>query len=378
MISRVLALAFGVSGAAALSQFPEFAQQYLQRLAGKVDQLEVQVAEIDASAARFSMTRAEYLDDLSQSQTGAAAAEKAMGEIALYTRLSANISDFRAAGALARLAGFTQVADVDLAPRTLADYQPAMPLTAEGAGFGALGFAAGWGIWSVLRGVLGWPFRRRRARQRKEDLKELAEHRARLRREALGVDDDDADEPFIEYEGDINHAMTQQIPALTLPAQDGTVVDLSTLSAPIVIFTFPLMGRPGQAYPEGWEEVDQADAATAMACSFRDSYDMVRQAGIEDVFGISAQSQVDHREAVHRLALPYNLLSDPEMRFAFALDLPSFILNHRRYVAPAILIAQGGRILAALHPVRHAPTAAPRVLRELAQARLAHQRAQIG
>ncbi|MEL6690006.1 MAG: redoxin domain-containing protein, partial [Pseudomonadota bacterium] len=117
--------------------------------------------------------------------------------------------------------------------------------------------------------------------------------------------------------------------------------------------------------------------ATALACSFRDSYDMVRQAGIEEVFGISAQSPEDHREAAHRLALPYTLLSDPEMRFSFALDLPRFILNHQRYTAPAVLIAQGGRILAALHPVRHAPTAAQRVLRELAKARLAHQKAQI-
>ncbi|MEM6728480.1 MAG: DUF2937 family protein, partial [Pseudomonadota bacterium] len=39
MILRIFALIFGLSGAASLSQFPEFAQQYLQRLAGKVDQL---------------------------------------------------------------------------------------------------------------------------------------------------------------------------------------------------------------------------------------------------------------------------------------------------------------------------------------------------
>ena len=375
MILRVIALAFGVSGAAALSQFPEFAQQYLQRLAGKVDQLEVQVAEIDASAASFEMTRAEYLDDLSGSQTGAAAAAKASGEIALYARLSASIAEFREAGAFGRLLSAWQVADADLAQRTFADYRPAVPLTAEGAGFGALGFAAGWGVWAVMYGVLGWPSRRRKKRDR-EEFEELKAHRARLHREAYGEDDDDVDEPFIEYEGDIRHAMTQQIPPLTLAAQDGSVVDLSMLSAPVAIFTFPLMGRPGRAYPDGWDEVDEADNATALACSFRDSYDMVKQAGIQEVFGLSAQLLEDHREAVHRLALPYTLLSDPEMRFAFALDLPRFILNHQRYTAPAVLIAQGGRILAALHPVRDAPTAAQRLLREYAKARFAHQKAQ--
>lgn len=39
MIGRVLALAGGLSGAVGLSQFPEFSQQYLQRLAGQVDAL---------------------------------------------------------------------------------------------------------------------------------------------------------------------------------------------------------------------------------------------------------------------------------------------------------------------------------------------------
>ena len=375
MILRVIALAFGVTGAAGLSQFPEFAQQYLQRLAGKVDQLENQVAEIDASAASFEMTREEYLADLGTSQTGAAAAEKAAGEISLYDRLSSNIDSFRDAGSFGRLAQAYRVADVDLAQRTLDDYQPAVPLTAEGAGFAAIGFVAGWGIWSVLWGILGWPFRRRRARKLAELERRKAEAKAAKSSKDAKFEEEDDDVPFVEYEGDMHAAMTKELPPLTLAAHDGTVVDLAMLKAPAVIFTYPLMGRPGVPFPDGWTEVDEADNATALACSFRDAFDMVRGAGIRDVFGISSQNQDDQAEAAHRLALPYTLLSDPEMKFSFALDLPRFVLEHQRYMAPTVIVIQSGRILAALHPVKHAPTAAPRLLAKLEQAKAAHQKA---
>ncbi|MEM1234728.1 MAG: DUF2937 family protein [Pseudomonadota bacterium] len=375
MILRILALAFGVTGAAGLSQFPEFAQQYLQRLAGKVDQLEAQVRQIDASAEGFEMTRQEYFDDLSKSLSGAEAAQKAIAEIALYERLSANIVSFRDAGAFRRLAEAWRVADIDLATRTWADYQPALPLTAEGAGFGALGFVGGWGVWSLLRGILGWPIRRHRR-------KRLAEMRARevdaaARAKLAQAADAEDDEIFVEYEGDVMEAMSRPIPSLSLSAHDGSVVNLATLTAPVALFTYPLMGRPGIAFPGGWNEVDEADNATALACSFRDSYDMVRASGIEDVFGISAQSVEDQREAAHRLALPFKLLSDPRMSFAFDLNLPRFILHHHTYVAPSVLVIQRGRVLAALHPVREAATAAPRLLRELARAQAAQRKAQI-
>ena len=39
MILRTMALAAGLTGAATLSQFPEFSQQYTQRLGGAVDEL---------------------------------------------------------------------------------------------------------------------------------------------------------------------------------------------------------------------------------------------------------------------------------------------------------------------------------------------------
>ncbi|MEL6549188.1 MAG: DUF2937 family protein [Pseudomonadota bacterium] len=362
MIPRFLALAFGLAGAAVLSQFPEFAQQYLQRLAGKVDQLEAQVAGLDAAAAGFGMTRAEYLADLALSQTGAEAAARAEAGAALHGRLSESLGAFREAGALGRLALVPEVADLDLARRTMGDFQPAVPLTTEGAGFAAAGFLAGWGAWSGLWGLFSWPFRRRR--------RHLAEPAPDLVAESQ-----EEDAPFIEYEGDIAGSMRQPLPGLSLTAQDGTVVDLAMLTAPAILFAVPLLGRPGVAHPEDWEEVDDSADATALACSFRDSYDAIRDAGIGEVFGVSPQPAGDLAEAAHRLALPYTLLSDPRLSLAFALDLPRFILHHERYQSASVLVVQGGRVLAALHPVHDAATAAPHLLSKLAEARKAHQKA---
>ena len=54
---RALILAGGVAGAAGLSQFPEYSQQYNQRLAGAVDELSHVVADFDASAAAEGLSR---------------------------------------------------------------------------------------------------------------------------------------------------------------------------------------------------------------------------------------------------------------------------------------------------------------------------------
>ena len=51
---KILAVAGGLAGAAGLSQYPEFSQQYTQRLAGQVDALGLVVADFEASALRQS------------------------------------------------------------------------------------------------------------------------------------------------------------------------------------------------------------------------------------------------------------------------------------------------------------------------------------
>ncbi|MDF0600326.1 DUF2937 family protein [Psychromarinibacter sp. C21-152] len=160
---RTLALAGGIAGAVALSQFPEFSQQYLQRLSGAVDELRAIVLDFDATAARAGMTREEALADLSGSAFQSELQATLAGRITRYEDLAADYAALREAEPLQRLAQVHRFADADLARRTWADFRPAVPVTADGMLFAGIGFGAGWLGVALLLGLAGRALRRRRA-----------------------------------------------------------------------------------------------------------------------------------------------------------------------------------------------------------------------
>ncbi|MEM6307558.1 MAG: DUF2937 family protein [Pseudomonadota bacterium] len=59
MILRAITMAFALMTGAGFSQFPEYAQQYEQRLAGAVDEMRIVVANFDATLADLGQTRAQ-------------------------------------------------------------------------------------------------------------------------------------------------------------------------------------------------------------------------------------------------------------------------------------------------------------------------------
>jgi peroxiredoxin Q/BCP len=85
-------------------------------------------------------------------------------------------------------------------------------------------------------------------------------------------------------------------PDFTLPAQSGEMVRLHDLlgTKAIVLYFYPKDETPG---------------CTKEACSFRDSYDVFKEAGAE-VIGISSDSQQSHQQFATRHRLPFLLLSD--------------------------------------------------------------------
>ena len=64
MIVRAITLAGGLAVGAGTSQFPEFSQQYAQRLGGAVDALSEVVADFDTSAAVEGLSRSEALEQM--------------------------------------------------------------------------------------------------------------------------------------------------------------------------------------------------------------------------------------------------------------------------------------------------------------------------
>ena len=159
---RLLTLLGGLAGAGALSQFPEFSQQYLQRLAGQVDALGAVVADFDASAAASGLDRAAALAELS----GTGFLDRRQADmrraIARYDRLSSDLALLRAASPLERLTLPHRFRDAETLEATWADFRPAVPATADGAISAGIGYVAGWGLLAGLAALLSRPFRRRR------------------------------------------------------------------------------------------------------------------------------------------------------------------------------------------------------------------------
>ena len=159
---RVLATIGGLTGAAGLSQFPEFSQQYLQRLAGKVDALSAVVADFDASAGRNGLTREAALAELTGTDFLADRQVDMRRSFAAHARLSEDLAQLRQATPMARLTMPQRLGDPETLSAAWADFRPAIPATLDGAVSAGVGYVAGWGLLAGLWSLLAWPFHRRK------------------------------------------------------------------------------------------------------------------------------------------------------------------------------------------------------------------------
>jgi peroxiredoxin len=117
-----------------------------------------------------------------------------------------------------------------------------------------------------------------------------------------------------------------------------------------VIYIYPMTGRPDAFLPDGWDEIPGARGCTPQACSFRDHYAELKSLD-SGVFGLSAQTTQDQREARDRLHLPFQLLSDSSLRLKDALRLPTFTVAGMELYKRLTLIAENGLIKKVFYPV---------------------------
>lgn len=167
MFLRVVALVGGLIGATGLSQFPEYSQQYTQRLAGAVDELSRFVQEFDADAAALELSRQDALSELADGSAMSKARARSMARtLERYERLKDALATLRGAGPFTRAYRAGYMTDRETAQAAWQDFQPAMPLGFTGLTFGAMGFLLGLGLVSVGIVMLRLPFRRRRLASR--------------------------------------------------------------------------------------------------------------------------------------------------------------------------------------------------------------------
>lgn len=151
-------------------------------------------------------------------------------------------------------------------------------------------------------------------------------------------------------DGACAHLPGMRIPALALMSTSGRLVDLAALHGTHVVYCYPRTGRPDVEPPKGWNEIPGARGCTPQSCAFRDHYQEIRALGA-GVLGLSTQTTEDQREAVQRLRLPFELLSDERLEFARALRLPTFQVDSIICIKRLTLIIRDGRGETVFYPV---------------------------
>jgi hypothetical protein len=160
MLQKIIfagALATGVAG----SQFPEFSQQYLQRLGGQYDALSQIARDFDASASKAGLTRAAALAEITGSTFKDAHRSDMANAFARLDTVTADLALLRAASPLERMALPHRFRDTETLHTTWADFRPAVPVTIDGVFATVIGFLAGLFALNGLIAALRWPFRRR-------------------------------------------------------------------------------------------------------------------------------------------------------------------------------------------------------------------------
>tara|TARA_R110002094_G_scaffold70714_5_gene79357 strand:+ start:7866 stop:8372 length:507 start_codon:yes stop_codon:yes gene_type:complete len=162
MIVRALTLAGGLAGAAATSQFPEFSQQYIQRLGGAVDALAEVVADFDASAQAVGLTRDTALSQMQGNDFLDRRRVDMTETFGRYQALQSDLAELKGAGPFMRAYNLPLLTDAQIARAAWEEYQPAVPLNFAGIIFGGVGFVLATLLLGLVLKLLAWPFRRRR------------------------------------------------------------------------------------------------------------------------------------------------------------------------------------------------------------------------
>jgi len=157
--------------------------------------------------------------------------------------------------------------------------------------------------------------------------------------------------PAPENDGACAHLAGMRLPSLSLASTSGRAVNLEKLAGRSVVYCYPRTGRPDREMPAGWNAIPGARGCTPQSCGFRDHSKELRNAGVARLFGLSTQDTAYQREAVERLHLPFELLSDEKLEFAKALRLPTFEVEGMTLIKRLTLVGRDGKIEKVFYPV---------------------------
>ncbi|MEM9105000.1 MAG: peroxiredoxin, partial [Pseudomonadota bacterium] len=157
--------------------------------------------------------------------------------------------------------------------------------------------------------------------------------------------------PAPQDDGAAAHLVGVKIASVVLPATDATAVNLASLAGTTVLYIYPMTGRPDVTLPDGWDDIPGARGCTPQSCSFRDHYMELTARGVDHLYGLSTQTSSYQAEAVERLHLPFALLSDDQLDFAKAMNLPTFKTDGMTLLKRLTMIISDGTVIKTFYPV---------------------------
>ncbi len=166
---------FAVLGAVALSQFPQFYGQYMQRLGGHLDEARRTLDQYIKAAEALNLTLAEYIHEHLDSgrEIFISSGEVMEGLLERLNALEKSYLALQDAGMLNRWFVFLREVDWSIAANTWRNFVPGIPTTLEGLIYAFTGLLLGWGLYTLLKTLLHLPVRaigemRHQARQKAE------------------------------------------------------------------------------------------------------------------------------------------------------------------------------------------------------------------
>jgi peroxiredoxin len=152
-------------------------------------------------------------------------------------------------------------------------------------------------------------------------------------------------------DGGCDHLPGMKFPSIALRSTKGRMVNLADLAGErLIVYAYPRTGAPGSTVPSNWDEIPGARGCTPQSCSMRDHYKEVKALGAE-IFGLSTQTTEYQKEAVDRLHLPFEILSDVDLKLTHALNLPTFTFDGMVLVKRLTLVVKDGNIEKVFYPV---------------------------
>ena len=162
---------------------------------------------------------------------------------------------------------------------------------------------------------------------------------------------DNSNTSIPENYSDMNTLKNNNFPNISLPNQDGNLLNLDRLDTfRMVLYFYPMTGRPDKPLPNNWNNIPGAKGCTIQTCLFRDNYDEI--IGLNAVpIGISTQDVDYNKEMSSRLKIPHDVLSDARLELRNELSIPTFSVDSKFFFKRITLIVEKKIIKKVFYPI---------------------------